>query len=187
MGHVNRKENDIGIPHRRSIRLKDYDYAGAGAYFITVCTLYRECLFGDVLNGEMRLNRFGLAVREEWLRTSEMRQGVETDAFVVMPNHVHGVILITDGAGTARRAPTDERFGIPVCGSVPTLVRALKSAWTRRINQARNTPGALVWQRNFHEHVIRGENELDRLRQYITDNPGRWEEDDNHPTRLKQA
>lgn len=80
--------------HRRSIRLHGYDYAQAGAYFVTICTQNRECLFGDIEDGEMRLNDYGRVVEEEWLRTATIRREVELDAFIVMPNHVHGIIVI---------------------------------------------------------------------------------------------
>ena len=103
-------------------------------------------MFGEIANGEMRLNPSGQIVREEWLRTSVVRPDVELDAFVIMPNHVHGIVcFIEDGRGTARRAPTVERFGHPVRGSLPTIVGAFKSAATRRINVIRRSPGTLVW------------------------------------------
>ena len=92
---------------------------------------------------------------------------------------MHGVIQITFRRGTARRAPTrgDRRFGKPVPGSLPTVVRAFKSAVTRRINQIRDTPGGTVWQRGYHEHVVRNEHDLERIRRYIRENPARWHED----------
>jgi REP element-mobilizing transposase RayT len=175
---------DPKIHHRRSIRLKGYDYTSPGAYFVTVCVEDGECMFGDVINGEMELNVYGQIVREEWLRTVELRTNVELDALVVMPNHVHGIIMIVDdgvGRGTARRAPTTEQFGRPVSGSLPTIVRAFKSGATKRINEHRATPGATVWQRNYYEHIIRNDADLDRLREYIATNPARWELDQLHP------
>jgi len=172
--------------HRRSIRLGGYDYGQAGAYFVSICTQNRDCMFGEIANGEMRLNPSGQIVREEWLRTSVVRPDVELDAFVIMPNHVHGIVcFIEDGRGTARRAPTVERFGHPVRGSLPTIVRAFKSAATKRINEIRRSPGTLVWQRNYYEHVIRDGDELDRVRKYIEDNPGMWEMDGENPVAQK--
>lgn len=101
--------------HRQSIRLKGYDYAQAGAYFITLCTHGREYLFGEVVNGVMRLNEWGTIVREEWIKTAVLRPRVVLDAFVVMPNHLHGIIVlndlcrgISDGGGTRLRAPTTQ-------------------------------------------------------------------------------
>jgi hypothetical protein len=101
-----------------------------------------------------------------------------------MPNHLHGIIVI-NGRGTARRAPTGERFGKPTVGSIPTIMRAFKSACTKRINDMRDARGTPVWQRNYYEHVIRDEDDLSRIRQYILDNPARWAEDENNPERMK--
>jgi len=177
-------EIDPILRRRRSRRLKGYDYSQSGAYFITICTHNRECTFGHILDGEMGLNDAGRIVAEEWMKSADIRNEIELDAFVVMPNHVHGIIVI-DCRGTARRAPTYERFGKPAAGSIPTIVRAFKSACTKRINELRGAPGAKLWQRNYYEHVIRDESDLNRIRQYILDNPARWAEDENNPERMK--
>lgn len=105
------------------------------------------------------------------------------DAFVVMPNHVHGIIALADhdGRGTSQRGPTIERFGKPTSDSIPTILRLFKSATTKRINEMRDTPGLPVWQRNYYEHIIRNESSLDRIRQYIFDNPARWAIDRENP------
>jgi len=168
--------------HRRSIRLRGYDYTQAAAYFVTICAQNRECLFGEIVDGTMRLSDAGRMVQDEWFRTSVVRSHVELDVFVVMPNHIHGIVCIADdGRGTARRAPTVERFGHPVHGSLPTIIRAFKSATTKRINEIRHAPGIPVWQRNYYEHVIRNESEWDRIREYIVGNPASWEQDINNP------
>ena len=120
-----------------------------------------------------------MAIHDEWLKTAELRENVELDASMIMPNHFHGIIVVTNGRGTARRAPT-ERFGRPVANSIPTIVRAFKSACTKRINEIRNTPGAPVWQRNYYEHVIRNDEELYAIRQYILANPANWTTDENY-------
>ena len=166
--------------HRHSIRLKGYDYSQAGAYFVTIVTQNRACLFGAVVDGEMRLNETGQIVRRCWLDIPAHFPHAELDEFVVMPNHVHGIIVIVDGRGTACRAPT-EQFGRPVTGSIPTVIRSFKSAVTKRINEQRGTPGAHVWQRNYYEHIIRNEESLDRIRQYIANNPLRWAFDRENP------
>jgi hypothetical protein len=108
------------IHDRRSIRLKGYDYSQAGAYFITICTQNRACLFGDVVDGEMRLTNAGLVVADEWAKTAVIRDEIELDEWVVMPNHFHGILVVANGRGTARgsrgtarRAPTMEQFGRP--------------------------------------------------------------------------
>ena len=169
--------------HRRSIRLPGYDYSSPGAYFITIDTHDRMHIFGKIVNGEMRLNEWGQIAHDEWLKTPAIRPEIQLDEFVIMPNHMHGIIFITEnGAKTVgarrRRAPTPvERFGNPIPGSIPTIIRAYKSAVTHRINQIRRTPGAHVWQRNYWEHIVRNEHELSRIREYTRNNPMQWEMD----------
>jgi putative transposase len=170
--------------HRRSIRLREYDYTEVGAYFVTICAYNRECLFGEIVHGEMRLNGFGKTIEDEWLRTATIRPYIELGEVVIMPNHVHGIVSIRDeGRGKARLAPTTGTFGYPVGGSLPTIIGAFKSASTKRINEMRGTPGAPLWQRNYFEHVIRNEAELNRIREYIALNPSRWDNDLNNPER----
>ena len=170
---------------RRSIRLRGYDYTQPGAYFVTICVHQRAMLFGRVVDGKMTLNKLGEIVREEWCRTAELRPNVELDAFVIMPNHIHGIIILRDDRrGTLQRAPTTsqhvpmiERFGKPTSNSIPTIIRLFKSATTKRINGLRGTPGARVWQRNYYERIIRNQRELDAIRRYIIENPQRWHRD----------
>ena len=170
---------------RRSIRLKEYDYSQAGGYFITICTCGGKYLFGDVVNEQMRLNEYSIVIKREWLKTAELRKNIVLDEYVIMPNHFHGVILIMDdGRGTAHRAPTLERFSGPVANSLPTIVRSFKSAVTNRINKIHGTPGALIWQRNYWEHVIRNKNKLFKIRQYIQNNPLKWHLDRENPERV---
>ncbi len=168
------------IHHRRSVRLGDYDYSGAGVYFVTVCVAGRECLFGELAGGAVRLSDAGLAVTDCWLSIPHHFPQADLDEYIVMPNHVHGIIVV-DGRGTACRAQTAESFGRPVTGSLATIIRSFKSAATKRINTQRDNPGVPVWQRSYYEHVIRDDRELAGIRQYIFDNPARWETDENHP------
>jgi putative transposase len=161
--------------HRRSIRLPGWDYTGDGAYFVTIVTYQRETLFGAVVDGEMVLSEFGRVVAEEWERTAVVRPYVRLDEFVVMPNHIHGILVITD----ERRG----EFGKPIAGSLPTIVRSFKSAVTKRANELRGTPGDPIWQRNYYEHIVRNERELNAIRQYIHDNPAHWSEDAENPYR----
>jgi REP element-mobilizing transposase RayT len=213
---------DPEFHHRRSIRLRGYDYTQGGAYFVTIASANHAEIFGQVIDGQMQMNARGRIVTEEWLKTAQIRRyvRVQRDEFVVMPNHVHSIIWIVDDvddagtghdagaghdagvgpdAGTGhdagtyhnvgarrRRAPTGhaiERFGKPVPGSIPTIIRAFKSVTTRRINILRGTPGAPVWQRNYYEHIIRTERALDAIRAYIRMNPQRWEQDSLNPRR----
>jgi putative transposase len=169
------------IYRRKSLRLKGYNYKQAGAYFVSICTLNRACLFGNIISEEMVLNDAGRIVADEWIKTVEIRNNIELDEWVVMPNHFHGILVINECRGTARRAPTVEEFGKPVPGSIPTIIRSFKSAVTKRINELRNSPGEKVWQRNYYEHIIRNENELKQIREYITNNPLKWDLDRENP------
>jgi len=171
--------------HRRSIRLKDYDYSQTGAYFITICTNNNKCIFGSVEDGAMRLNKYGVIVKNEWLKTAELRLNVVLDEYVVIPNHFYGIIMVVDDCrGTARRAPTVERFSKPVPNSLPTIVRSFKSAVTKRINEMRGKCEIPIWQRNYYEHVIRNEDKLNEIRQYIQNNPLGWHLDWENPERV---
>ena len=178
-------------PGRRSVRLKDYDYAGAGAYFVTICTQSHALLFGAIVGEEMRLSPAGEIVRDEWARTADVRPDVELDAFVVMPNHLHGIIVITGHpsptvGATRRVAPTENRGTArgPVPGSVGAMVGQFKSVATRRIRQCLGAPSLTVWQRNYYEHVIRDEESLNLIRQYIADNPAGWALDRENPAAI---
>jgi REP element-mobilizing transposase RayT len=157
-------------------------------YFVTVCTQNRQCLFGEIVNRQMQLNEFGNIVYDEWVKTQTIRKNIKLDEFIVMPNHLHGIIQITDdiidSRGTARRAPTLECFGKPVSGSIPTIIRAFKSAVTKRINEIRDTPRIAIWQCNYYEHIIRNEDNLNRVRQYIIDNPQKWDNDTENPDNI---
>lgn len=190
---------DPKIHHRRSIRLKGYDYSQNGAYFITLCAQDRKPIFGKIVDREMQLNQFGIIARDEWLKTSEMRQNIEMDEFVVMPNHMHGIIVIDDGAGrdTLQRVPTEgrvptqgrvpmvEQFGKPTFNTIPTILRGYKGAVTKQINTLQIDAGVYnmperIWQKNYYEHVIRNETSLNKIREYITSNPLNWKDDDYH-------
>jgi len=162
---------------RRSIRLRDYDYSQPGAYFATICTKDRQCLFGDVIGGEMRLNEFGQIVEYCWEWLENQYEYVELDAYVVMPNHLHGIILIMDDRrrGGSRTAPTTKRK------SLGRLIGAFKTVSTKSINKTRGIPNSVVWQRNYYEHVIRNEDELNEIREYIANNPLKWESDEENP------
>ncbi len=179
--------------HRRSIRLQGYDYSQAGAYFVTICTYQRECLFGDVVGGQMALNAHGRIACEEWGRSAQMRREIQLDEFVVMPNHVHGIVIIRDephpiveayDVGATGRSPLRTARPGPPKRSLGSFIAGFKSAATQRINHLRGTPGLPVWQRNYYEHIIRNEEELNRIREYIHNNPLRWHLDRENPNRV---
>ena len=170
-------------PSRHSIRLKEYDYSQAGAYFITTCVNRRECLFGEIVNGEMELNGSGQIVVEEWTKTENVRKNVILDAFVVMPNHFHGIMFFLDNAMAIHQQGTT-RPGISTgleSGSIGSIMAQFKSIVTKRINRCRNNIDCGVWQRNYYERVIRNEDELSRAREYIVNNPLKWELDQENP------
>jgi putative transposase len=175
------------IHHRRSIRLRGYDYTRAGAYFLTACTYARECLFGQIAGGDLHLSAYGLIALECWQSIPEHCPSVDLDAFVVMPNHVHGILVLADDAARLSSAPDRERFGKPVAGSLATVMRLYKAAVTRRINELHNTPDTPVWQRNYYEHIIRDQASLNRIRAYIAANPSRWEADQLHSDNPSQS
>jgi len=172
------------VCHRRSLRLPGYDYSHGTAYFVTICTADRAPIFGQIVDGTMRFSDAGKMITEEWLKTARIRTYVELDQFIVMPNHFHGILLVDrEEEGTARRAPTVQRFGCPVSSSLPTIIGAFKSAVTNRINALKGTTGNTIWQRNYYEHVIRNEKSLNRIREYILNNPQTWESDRENPGR----
>lgn len=144
----------------------------------------------------MKLNKFGLAAKQQWEKLPNRFPQVELGAFVIMPNHMHGIIVITYGRGTAenpndpgneqsRRAPTHEQFQKPVKESIPTIIRSYKSAVSYRINLMRGTQDIPVWQRNYYEHIIRNERDLQNKTDYIDANSLLWDQDDENPLNIK--
>lgn len=180
--------NNRGQYHRRSIRLPGYDYRQPGMYFVTICTWEKQILFGEIAEGIMLLNQIGRIVEEEWRKTSALRPYVRLDEFVIMPNHFHAIVEMCECRGTARRAPAPERFAQPVSGSLPTVIRSFKSAVTKRVNHLRRTPtsGVPLWQGNYYEHMIRNEDDLRRVCEYLQTNPTRWELDHENPAKRRE-
>jgi putative transposase len=164
--------------HRQSLRKKGYYYAQNGVYFITVCTHNRHCFLAE-FNTPTLLTRYGIIVHDAWNNTPIIRPDVLLDAFVIMPNHIHGFIVICGGmshgeksqAGVSQYAPTGFRSPSQTIGAI---IRGFKSSTTKQINQMRGTPDLPVWQRNYYEHIIRNEEELNRIREYISTNPQHW-------------
>ncbi|MCM0588870.1 MAG: transposase [Gloeotrichia echinulata DVL01] len=177
--------------HRRSIRLKGYDYTQTGAYFITICTKKRQCLFGNVVQGEMQLNSLGYIAFNCWQTIPDHFPHIELDTFVVMPNHIHGILIITDNPVGLRHClalnqhseGNPEKFGKPVGGSISTVIGSYKSIVSKRINIIWQTKGQSIWQRNFYEHIGREQKSIDHIREYIVNNPLCWADDpeNTHP------
>ena len=201
--------------HRRSIRLRNYDYASTGMYFVTICVQNRELLFGRIVEGTLQLNAAGQIVQTVWTSLPERFPHIEIDEFVVMPNHFHGILIIHQGDANdgknkivgvdIRGAPTaDESVGTPLAlvdtpnraGLVPAptnnystlgnMIGAFKSITTHQYIQGVRQKGwpsfdGRLWQRNYWEHIIRNDESLNKIRQYIQTNPVSWVEDKLHP------
>lgn len=170
------------LPQRKSPRLPDYDYAQSGAYFVTICTNQRQHLFGEVVAGQMVHSAFGEIAQEEIMRLPDYWFGqVDVDQFVVMPNHVHMLLFLTEK--TAKHAP-DTMNGVPTKDAaivMPTLgqvVGAYKAGVTRRVRQDDLMEAPFSpWQSRYHDHIIRTVASLDYIRRYILTNPAQWEQD----------
>jgi putative transposase len=186
--------------HRRSIRLKGYDYTQPGAYFVTIVAWGRKEIFGQIHDGNMVLNRCGQIVMRTWQGLPCYYPNVVLGEFCVMPNHVHGIIQLVEpdwrwggSFATAVAGPDpvmNKRGQEPAGGEtrpydmrhgLPEIVRAFKSYSARQVNYLRHTPGSPVWQRNYYERVVRNEDELRQMAAYILNNPLGWETDDENP------
>ncbi len=206
--------------HRRSIRLKGYDYTGEGAYFFTICCHQRRCLLGEIKNGVMHLNLVGATVKFVWESLPTHFPLIELDAFVIMPNHIHGIIVITDHPNnnnnnlncrgeafvpgcndTSPKSSFTNASPFPGCnntspnladqpprgtqsGSIGAILQNFKSVSTRRVNRITQNSGTL-WQRNYHEEIIRNEKAYENIRRYIVENPLSWDEDEENPLNFK--
>jgi putative transposase len=156
---------------------------------VTVCTRDRACLLGEIVHGEMRLNEAGEIARRHWEDIPHHFLHVVLDAMAIMPNHVHGVIVIRDscrGEASSLTTKTDasplrQRPNGTQPGSLSAIVQNIKSISMRKMNAARGMPGTPIWQRGYYEHVIRNDAELTAIREYILANPARWDEDENNP------
>jgi len=217
-----------GKQHRRSIRLKGYDYTREGVYYFTICCHQRRCLLGEIKDGFMHLNLFGATVKAVWDSLPRHFPLVELDAFVVMPNHVHGIIVITENPHNldsnrnynhnpncrgeafvpgcndavpeflytnaspfpARNNTSPNPAAQPILprgtqsGSIGAILQNFKSVVTRRVNRITRNSGTL-WQRNYHEEIIRNEKAYENIRRYIVENPLSWDEDEENPLKFK--
>ena len=170
------QNNKMNYGNRRSIRLKGYDYSQPGAYFITVCTNNKECILGDIIGKKMVLNELGNAVKNSWSQIPGHFPHVSLDHMVIMPNHIHGILLFSDSTTTNNN---------PKNGTSKTLgsvVRGFKVGVTK---WARNNNLGDVWQRNYYEHIIRDKSSYDFIYEYIENNPLKWELDSLHPNNGK--
>jgi putative transposase len=186
-----------------STRLKNWDYSSDGYYFITICTKNRACVFGNVIDEKLILSEIGKIVETEWLKSFEMRADLICDEYCIMPNHIHGIVVIHN-ADTVHNVETVEThvraslqpndsiqpndslhfenpskpIAIRTPKSISSFVSGFKSSATKKINEMRGTPCLPVWQSRFYDHIIRREDDLNRIRIYIMNNPQNWDEDD---------
>jgi putative transposase len=163
------------VHHRKNIRLKDYDYSLPGGYFVTINTIERGNFLGEVVQENMMLNKYGTIVQETWNDLIHHVKNIELDIFTVMPNHVHGIIIILDSPVRAGSEPalTKQHVGLP------EIVRQFKTFSARRLNECRSVEHGSVWQRNYYEHIIRNDKELEHIRKYIYYNPSQWKVDED--------
>ena len=172
-----------------STRLPDWDYAGAGWYFVTICTAARRCFFGDIADGEVRLSVVGDIVAEEWQKTERIRPNVQLDYWIIMPNHIHGILVIEDCKTQTMNIETPRR-GVSTStvrwkpNSLGSIIGQFKSVCTKRIWRVGFRDFA--WQPRFYDHVIRNEQSLQNLRKYIRDNPMKWALDEDNPHNFRK-
>ena len=182
------KEYNPNIHHRRSIRLPEYDYSKAGMYFITICTQDRVCLLGKIESGKMVLNDAGCMVEAIWKEIPRYYCGFGVQEHIIMPNHFHGIIEIV--GADPRVCPSGCSLGLgQTRGSAPTIsdiVQRFKTMTTKKYIDGVKQNGWVsfngkLWQRNYYEHIIRNTDELNRIREYIINNPLNWDSDKNNP------
>jgi len=188
---------DPNIHHRRSIRVPSYDYSQDGWYFVTICTQNREDMFGEIAKDQMWLNNAGFMVKTWWQKVTGKFPSVQIDEYVVMPNHFHGIINIVGATlcgrpdvdvADGKLAQTHNRLGqshriAPTLGVIVNWFKTMTTneyIWGVKEKDWMPFPGKL-WQRNYYEHIIRDEDELNRFRQYIADNPANWQTDKENP------
>ena len=198
--------NDEAYSRRHSLRLRGFDYTSAGAYFVTLCVADRACFLGEIVDGAMCLNPLGRIVAESWLALPTRFPVIKLDAFVVMPNHFHGIIILNEihvppapsGSVGAKQAPPaakqpelQNKGGADITSrtssattaapSLSRVIQAFKSISAIARNRVSGREGQPFWQRGYYDHVIRDEHELNQIRAYIASNPARWTEDSEYP------
>ena len=176
--------------HRRSIRIPGADYSRPGAYFITICAAYRRNIFGTVEEGKVILSPLGEIVRSCWVQIPEHFPNATINEYVIMPNHLHGIIAL--GVGARYIVPSDpgeqtsEQFQKPTRGTIPTIVRTFKAAVTRNARNDLKIGDELIWQSNYFERALRDGREVSLAIRYIAENPARWRWDEENAEREKE-
>ncbi len=177
-------EYNSKIHHRKSIRLNGYDYSQDGVYFITIITQNKKCIFGDIINNEMRLNDIGQIVKKYWLEISNYFPNITLDEYIIMPNHIHGIIIVDycrgdpcGRPGRGQAVPLQNRSSI---GDIIGAYKSLVANACLNIYKSKNKIMEKLWQRNYYEHIIRNEKSLNKIRKYIFNNSLKWEFDENN-------
>jgi len=184
------------VHHRRSIRLKDYDYSQPGGYFITICTQHKACLFGEIKDAKMELNIAGQIIKKWWLKIPNKFPAITIDEYIIMPNHIHGICMIFESNVGADPCVCpnkndqsicleDEHSGSPLHKIIQWFKTMTTNECIRSVKQniLPQFHGRL-WQRNYYEHIIRNEDDLNQIREYISGNPVKWETDKENPNKI---
>src|SRR6266849_2513281 len=180
--------NPIVLPHRKQLRLRGYDYAFPGVYFVTICSAGKRPVFGSIRGESIVLSRAGEIVRCEWVALAERFAGLVLDEFVIMPNHLHGVLAFVGQAGGASRGTTGGSSLDPKGGASPSptlfeVIGAFKSISTIKVNKLLGRRGVQLWQRSYYEHIVRTGEDLMKIQRYISENPLMWSLDPENPNR----
>jgi putative transposase len=173
------------VRSHKSIRLKEYDYSQLGGYFVTICTHKRECILGEIVDGEVRLSPFGEIAERHWDEIPRYFPGVELDASIIMPNHIHGIIVMNKLVGAIHESPLRMTRKQRRNMILSKIIGRFKMTAAKEINLLRNTMGSQIWQRNYYEHIIRNDRDLNNIRDYVVNNPLQWFHDDENPDRLR--
>lgn len=177
---MNTPLEQIHMHNRKSIRLPFYDYSEAGYYFITICSFDKKKIFGKIINGKMYETEIGKIVREEWKRTSGLRLNVSLGSFILMPNHIHGIIImnyrIESSLFTSPEHKNIRGFTSP-SNSLGAIMKGFKAAVTSQVNKIENLPSIKIWQKNYYERVIRNQAEYIKIDEYIRRNVELWGKD----------
>ena len=160
------------FPKRKYIRLQDYDYSNPGYYYITICTHNRKELFGEIKNNQIILNKFGIIIDKIWKEIPNHYSDIELDTYIIMPNHIHGIIKINNPVGDGHAHPVNKS------NNIPTMIGSFKSAVSKQIRKSENN--SFHWQRFFYDHQIHTTNSLNNIRKYILANPMNWDNDENN-------
>jgi len=174
------KQNPI-LHRRKSIRLKEYDYSQPGEYFVTICMYGRDCILGEIIREAMKLSPFGEIVEKYWEQISKYSQDVELDEYIIMPNHIHGIVVLTEPVGAIHGSPLPTTRQQRRKMKLSKIIGRFKMIAAKEINLLRSMPGKSVWQRGYYEHIIRSEKDLNNIRDYIINNPFKWALDEENP------